>query len=210
MLKFLKIFKKNVPQVSKEVPIELLKASLKNFEQYKYEKEIRDEIKCRQDLTELHATWLGNINYVLENVDLKILEKNQAVKNGLVCNNKISLHLAFDTIKELYFYQMLKESIVEKFGSDVSDVRINFQYRLDAYSRHPYFSIYLNVYLSIDGLNKVEHEPANLYDLFDITVDCWEHEIPQFKVDMIKAGRDIQTNLTEESFKFLNESQPNV
>lgn len=93
MLKFLKIFKKNVPQVSKEVPkevpIELLKASLKNYDQYKSEKEIRDEIKRRQDLKLIYVSWLGYIDDILDLIDARILDRNNAVKNGDFASNHI-------------------------------------------------------------------------------------------------------------------------
>ena len=108
MFNFLKMFKKivsnDIPQVSEEIPpIELLKESLKNFDQYKSEKEIRDEIKRRENLKLTYISWLRHIDDILEKVDVKILNKNESVKNGELVSNHISISIE-NIEHQLYFF----------------------------------------------------------------------------------------------------------
>ena len=210
---FLKKFKKNIPQVSEELPpIELLKSSLTNYDQYKSEKEIRDEIKSKQRLKHLYVSWIGYIDDILEQIDEEILKKNEAVKNGNDCSNLISFSLNSIInrhIFDLYFYQMLKKEISEKFGKDIEDFRIEFNYTVFDVCPCPYLTINIKVYLSVDGLSKYKISDNPVYEFVDIFVDMFAENLG-ICTEKLKSGRDIKTDITEDTFKFLKEENENV
>lgn len=217
MFNFLKMFsKKNVQetniQVSEEVqPIELLKASLKNYEQFKTEKEIRDEAKRRYDKKLLYYFWLGHIETILEKIDEKIIEKTEAVKNGEFVTNHLYVEFKF-SVHDLYFYQMLKKDIEEKFGEDIKEIFVRYIYGFD-YNNYPYvrksLTTSVHIFLNLDGLkvNKPEDVFSQhnniIHDFISIVVHD-DNESDQWKTDKLN-GSDIKTNITEKDFDFLKE-----
>lgn len=225
MFNFLKIFKKNASQVISQVteeipPIELLKESLKNFDQYKSEKEIRDEIKRRENLKLTYVSWLGYIDDILEKVDTKILDKNKSVKNGEYVSNRISISIENRDF-QLYFWQMLKEAIEEKFGKDISSIYVRYVYSDDwnpyTYNNRGILDNYLEIFLNLDGLKIITFEETfahtfNQHNIIHdfISITNYRHSESESWVEKRLNGFDIETTHTEESFKFLEESQSNV
>lgn len=120
---------------------------------------------------------------------------------------------------QLYFWQMLKEAIEEKFGNDVLKIYVRYVYGNDygVYGDRPTLKNYLELFLNLDGLKITTFEETyehtfkqhNIINDFISITNHRDRESEKW-LDTVLSGRDIQTNLTEESFKFLNESQPNV